>query len=79
MTKSAEHKLYEAYLNGTGTNLSSSDVSRLVGPDDAIRARITNVAASEAGLAEPGGDSIHVGINRGLSWAEFGAVLGENA
>lgn len=58
MTKSLEQRLYEEWRDGRGVRLSADDVHKLVGKDDAIGTRITNAAATEAGVDELGGDSL---------------------
>lgn len=48
MKKSIDQRLFEAYRNGTGVNLSAEDVAELM-IDDAIECRIGNMCALEAG------------------------------
>jgi len=68
MTKSIEQKLFHAYQHGYQVTLTAADVVALVG-DDAIATRITNAAAVEAKLDEPGADS--VGMPKRETWAAF--------
>lgn len=72
--KSVEQRLYEAFRRGEGCRLTSVDVDNLVGNDDALRTRITNTAAKEAGSTEiHGHDSM--GVIPNLSWEKFGAAV----
>jgi len=66
--KSLEQRLFHAYQHGYRLTLSADEVVSLV-HDDAIATRITNAAAVEAKLDEPGGDS--VGMPKRETWAEF--------
>lgn len=73
MAKSVEQKLFEAFTKGRGVRLSADDVWNLIGPDDSIGSRISNVAAEEAGVGR-GGWPGHDGVPRngqGMSWAQF--------
>jgi hypothetical protein len=56
--KSVEQRLYEAYQKGSGLRLSSNEVLELVTQDDAMAVKITDRAALEAGVEEPGEDMI---------------------
>ena len=69
MAKSVEQKLYEAYRNGKGVTLSAADVASLV-EDDAVGTRITNSAAHDAGVDQPGCDCI-CGVRPRLTWKQF--------
>lgn len=66
--RSVEQKLFEAYQTFRGVRLTSREVTALVGPDNAIRTRITNVAAEEVGITPvPGCD----GISYGETWEQL--------
>lgn len=67
--KSLEQRLYEAYQSGKGLILSAEDVDRLMF-DEAIGTRITNRAASQLGLEEPGVDCTRA-AKKGETWDEF--------
>lgn len=64
--KTVEQKLYEAYRLCKPVRLTANDVLNLLHLDDAMRARITNAACREAGVAEAGEDRIN-----GESWEQF--------
>lgn len=66
--KSVEQKLFEAFQNHRGVNLTEAEVTTLILADDAIRTRISNVASKEAGLGELEGDCINMGCK---TWEEF--------
>ena len=74
--KSTEQKLFEAFNQGKGVKLTAQDVERLLLTDDAIRVRISNVAATEAGVPEPGCDCMCIVAN---TWAKFKKMLKETA
>lgn len=67
MTKSVEQKLFEAWTKHRGCRLSERDITDLITVDDAIRTRISNAAAGEAGAVVPGADC----IDDGETWAQF--------
>lgn len=71
MTKSVEQKLFEAFSGNHGVRLTIQDVFSLV-KDDAVGARITNIAASESGLdlGPCNGDSVS-SVAGGMTWREF--------
>ena len=69
--KSVEQKIYEAYRDCRGVTLTSKNVEDLILPDDAIRVRITNRAATEADTQEIGNDYIDEAIFREMSWKDF--------
>jgi len=66
---SVEQRLFEAYTSGKGMRLTADDVDSLV-HDDAIGTRITNQAAIEAGVDEPGIDMVRF-VRRGVTWKQF--------
>jgi len=70
--KSVEQRLYEAYRDGVGVRLSAVEVDALV-TDDAIATRITNAAAVEAGVEQPGADCIPQRPH--MIWSQFGRSL----
>lgn len=70
--KSVEQKLYEAYRSEKGVTLSAEDVLSLV-EDEAIGTRISNTAAYELGIDQPGASCIPQRPK--LSWIRFGKSL----
>lgn len=68
--KTLEQRLYEAYRDSRGMRLSAADVDSLVG-DDAVGTRITNKAATEAGLPESGDDAVTMLCGAAFTWKEF--------
>lgn len=73
--KSLEHRLFHAYQNGLCLVLSADDVVSLV-TDDAIGTRITNAAATEAKLDQPGVSSVF--MPKRETWAAFKKRLKES-
>ncbi len=71
--KSVEQRLYEAFRDNQGLRLTPQEVQILVGPDDAIRTRLSNAAATERGATEPGGSVFTVPDVCGPSWESLGA------
>lgn len=65
--KSLEQRLFEAWRNSKGLRLSPEDVDLLT-DDDAIATRISNVAAEEAGVEDPGEDCLRP---RQETWHQF--------
>lgn len=65
---SLEQLLFEAYQQRKGLLLSAEHVDALLF-DDAIGTRITNKAAAEADLDEPGGDCVR--SRTGETWEQF--------
>ncbi len=66
---SVEQRLFEAYTSNKGLRLTADDVDSLV-HDDAIGTRITNQAAIEAGVDEPGIDLVRF-VRCGVTWKQF--------
>lgn len=72
--RSVERKLFESYQCGNGCKLGFQDVEDLL-QLNAIRIRITNAAAIEAGMDEaPGYD----GFQEGETWLQFKTRLKED-
>lgn len=69
MTQSIEERLFTAYKLYGCVSLDWQDVASLV-RDDAIGTRITNAAAIEAGVEQPGCDMIG-GYRSGETWEQF--------
>jgi hypothetical protein len=67
--KSFERRLYEAYCEGRGIRLTAKELDTIIGPDEAMQTRITNVAAQEIGMKPPG--MAAGGFGR-LTWKELG-------
>lgn len=63
-----EERLYEAYRKGEGVRLSYKQLVDLLLLDDALRTRITNAAATEAGVNEPGYDEMP---DDNRTWRQF--------
>ena len=68
--KTLEQRLYEAYRSGRGLMLSGDDVDSLVF-DDAIGTRISDTAATEAGVGPYGEDSVPIRSGLSPTWREF--------
>lgn len=68
--KSVEGKLWESFRYGKGVTLTAREVAQLM-IDDAIRTRVSNAAAIEAGGEEPGVDCVAQYIEC-RTWEEFG-------
>lgn len=58
--KSVEEKLFEAFSKQRGVTLTADDISRLMLKDNAVRVRVSNAAAMEAGVTTPKRDRIAV-------------------
>lgn len=71
---SVEQRLYEAFRKGAGVRLSSEDIDNLIGTDDALKTRLTNAAAHEAGHTETVGYDC-IGAIPDLPWKKFGEAV----
>jgi hypothetical protein len=61
-------RLFSAYQHGHKLQLQVEDIEQLM-KDDAIRSRISNAAAREAGAPEPGSDCIPQPSS--MRWGDF--------
>lgn len=70
-TRSVEEKLFTAYQKNRGVRLTAEDVEALL-VDEAIGSRISNAAAIECDMPQPGADCVR---QTGDTWEQFKAGL----
>lgn len=72
--KRLEQRLFEAYQRNSGMTLSAEEVWLLMN-DEAVGSRVTNAAALDAGIEEPGVDCVFQVPSTKTTWKQFGQLL----